>query len=197
MSRKTQRTEHPVRFTPGVEPTKAASRRPMLVGLAALSAAAIAYGVYTSQSALQHGASSQRASATQSQAKASPALASFQPTYGFGEISMAAGKVKHTYTVTNVGASPLSIVGVSTSCMCTAATIATANGRFGPFGMAGHGRMPTIREAIAPGAAAQVEVVFDPAAHGPAGIGRTERTVLVETDRGAPLELKLTAMVRP
>ena len=81
--------------------------------------------------------------------------------------------------------------------MCTSATVVAADRRIGPFGMAGHGRMPAIRETIAPGALAQVEVVFDPAAHGPAGVGRTERAITIETDRGAPLQLGLTAMVRP
>lgn len=181
--------------TKGPDSAGPALGRTMLVGLAILSAGAIGFGVYNSQPALN--ASARSVEPAQVQSRSGPALASFQPVYGFGSISMAAGKVRHTYTISNTGGEPLQIVGVTTSCMCTEATVVTNNGRFGPFGMAGHGRMPSIRETVAPGAIAQVEVVFDPAAHGPAGVGRTERTIRIETDAGTPLQLALTAMVRP
>jgi hypothetical protein len=169
-------------------------RRTMLIGLIAVSAAVIVFGILNSRTALTQGTPAPAARAT---AAAAPALASLRPVYDFGSISMAAGTVRHTYAVSNTGSAPVTIVGVQTSCMCTGATVVTRNDRIGPFGMAGHGRMPTIRETVAPGAMIQVEVTFDPAAHGPAGVGRTERVVTLETDRGAPLELGLTAMVRP
>jgi hypothetical protein len=81
--------------------------------------------------------------------------------------------------------------------MCTTATLVTPSGRRGPFGMPGHTPIPSIRERLAPGEMAQVEVVFDPAAHGPAGVGRIDRTVTLQNDAGAPLELAFTAMVTP
>lgn len=188
-----QTTARPV---PPPDVSRAAQRRTMLLGLAILSAAAIAFGIYNSQSKLTGSAPSQGGPTAHART-ASASLASFAPVHNFGPVSMAAGKVAHTYMIGNTGASPVTIVGVQTSCMCTSATVVTGNGRFGPFGMAGHGRMPTINESLAPGATAQVEVVFDPAAHGPAGVGRTERVITLETDRGAPLQLLLTAMVRP
>ena len=200
MSRKQHHTANaqPARPTLDLESGKPASRRTMLIGLAILSAGAIAFGVYNSQSALTRGSPSHHGAAAHTlAASAAPSLASFQPVYNFGSISMAAGKVNHTYTISNTSTSPVTIVGVQTSCMCTGATVVTSHGRFGPFGMAGHGRMPAIRETLVPGATAQVEVVFDPAAHGPAGVGKTERVVTIETDVGAPLELGLAAMVRP
>lgn len=209
MSQKQPRAQKPNRAaagTTGVSPADAgpaSRRRLMLVGLVAVSAALIAFGVVNSRTA----ATGTPAAATAAQgavaapAAAAPstarALASLQPVFDFGAISMAAGTVRHTYAVANTGPDPVAITGVQTSCMCTAATVVNEGRRTGPFGMPGHGRMPTIRETVAPGAMVQVEVTFDPAAHGPAGIGRTERVVTIETDRGAPLQLGLVAMVRP
>src|SRR3989338_1285615 len=44
---------------------------------------------------------------------------------------------------------------------------------------------------------ATLEVVFDPAAHGPAGVGRIERVVYVEHSAGDLLEFQISAMVTP
>ena len=63
--------------------------------------------------------------------------------------------------------------------------------------MAGHGFTPRLDERLAPGESAQVEVVFDPAAHGPAGIGQTDRIVTIENDGGPSLELRFSALVTP
>ena len=126
------------------------------------------------------------------------ALVSAEPFFDFGKISMAAGKVSHGYWIKNASAAPLTISRISTSCMCTDATLITQSGRKkGPFGMPGHGLAPELKERLAPGEAAQVEVVFDPAAHGPAGIGQTDRTVTIRNDAGLPLELRFGAMVTP
>ena len=78
-----------------VESARPSGRRTMLIGLAVLSAGAIAFGIYNSQTALTRGAPSHGAAHAPAPAGA-PALASFQPVYHFGAISMAAGKVRHT-----------------------------------------------------------------------------------------------------
>lgn len=124
-------------------------------------------------------------------------LLSPEPYFDFGNISMAAGKVSHRYRIRNTGESGITITKIYTSCMCTDATLITPSGRKGPFGMPGHGANPGIFESIAPGGDAQVEVVFDPAAHGPAGIGPTERIVTIRTNESQPLELRFAAMVKP
>lgn len=67
----------------------------------------------------------------------------------------------------------------------------------GPFGMPGHGAIPTINEALEPGTEATIEVVFDPAAHGPAGVGKVNRVVTVETASGEALQLSFQATVTP
>ncbi len=118
--------------------------------------------------------------------------------YDFGKISMAAGKVTHEYAVKNMGTDPVRISKMFTSCMCTVASITTKNGTWGPFGMQGHGYIPSINVDIAPGEEAVVSATFDPAAHGPAGVGKIERVVVLEQEGGRkPLELNFSAMVTP
>jgi hypothetical protein len=73
----------------------------------------------------------------------------------------------------------------------------TLAGKKGPFGMIGHAAIPAIAETLVPGGRARVEIVFDPAAHGPAGVGRIERAIMAETNAGKPLELGFVAMVTP
>lgn len=117
--------------------------------------------------------------------------------YDFGAISMAAGKVKHQFKIKNTSGEAVTIGKMYTSCMCTTATLMKGRKRFGPVGMPGHGAIPKINETINPGEEAIVEVVFDPAAHGPAGVGRIQRVVTLENNAGRPVELSFTAMVTP
>lgn len=115
--------------------------------------------------------------------------------YDFGSISMAAGKVKHQFKIKNTSAQAVTISKMYTSCMCTTATLTTGGKQFGPFGMPGHGAIPKINQTINPNEEATVEVVFDPAAHGPAGVGRIQRSVTVENNAGRPVGLMFAAMV--
>ena len=200
MSRKHRRDARAV--SPKTEANEAAGaratfRRRMLYGLIVVSAAAIAVGIYSSRMALTQPAEAQAASVTSQPPAVPKGLASMAAFYNFGTVSMAAGNVKHRYTVGNLGQAPVTITRLFTSCMCTTATLVTSSGRRGPFGMPGHVPVPSIRERLGPGEMAQVEVVFDPAAHGPAGVGLTNRTVTLQNDAGAPLELAFTATVRP
>lgn len=117
--------------------------------------------------------------------------------YDFGSISMAAGKVKHAFKIKNTSSEPVTISKMYTSCMCTTASLMTGDKQFGPIGMLGHGAIPSINQTIKPNEEATVEVVFDPAAHGPAGVGRIQRTVTLENNTGRPLELQFAAMVTP
>ncbi len=125
------------------------------------------------------------------------ALAAEVTDFDFGTISMAKGTVSRTFTVKNTGAGPVIIGKMYTSCMCTTASLTLRGERFGPYGMPGHGFVPTINREIGAGEEAAVEIVFDPAAHGPAGVGRIERVVIIENDGGAPLQVGFTANVTP
>lgn len=128
--------------------------------------------------------------------RASGKLAADHAAYDFGRISMAAGKVRHTFMMKNESGEPLNIRQMYTSCMCTTATWKQAGESNGPFGMPGHGLMPQMNRMMGAGQEAAVEVEFDPAAHGPAGVGKILRDVIVETDEGT-VTLSVSAEVAP
>ena len=129
-------------------------------------------------------------------AAASGKLSAAEKSYDFGKISMAAGTVRHSFAVKNESGAAVKIKKIFTSCMCTEATLKLGEKTMGPYGMPGHGLAPSVNEEIAAGGEALVEVVFDPAAHGPAGVGRVSRQVTVETDDGA-VTLSFAAEVTP
>lgn len=124
-------------------------------------------------------------------------LSASETSFNFGSISMAAGKVTHRFRVNNSSADPVVIQKLYTSCMCTTAALIKGVRQFGPFGMPGHTPIPVINQTLAPGERAYIEVVFDPAAHGPAGVGPIERVVIVENSAQPPLQLAFSAQVRP
>lgn len=117
--------------------------------------------------------------------------------YDFGSISMAAGKVKHQFKIKNTSNEALVINKMYTSCMCTTAELMAGGKQFGPYGMPGHEAIPKIQGIVNPNEEATVEVVFDPAAHGPAGVGRIQRTITLENNAGQPVELSFSAIVTP
>lgn len=168
------------------------TRKKMFYALLAVTVVVIALGVFMSQEKIATpGPDAARRAVT------AGSLISPEPFHDFGNVSMAAGKVTHRFRIRNTGGAAATITKLYTSCMCTEATLITPTGRKGPFGMPGHGTATSIKERIAPGAEAQVEVVFDPAAHGPAGIGPNERIVSIKGGARQPLELRISAMVRP
>jgi hypothetical protein len=124
-------------------------------------------------------------------------LSAREANFDFGPISMAAGKVTHRYWVRNDGSAAVLVKRIYTSCMCTTATLVKSGRVIGSYGMPGHGPMPDVNALFASGEAAYLDVVFDPAAHGPAGLGHTERVVSIESDAGRQLQLAFVADVRP
>ncbi|MBI4992043.1 MAG: DUF1573 domain-containing protein [Candidatus Harrisonbacteria bacterium] len=124
-------------------------------------------------------------------------LVADESNFDFGDISMADGKVSKVFTLKNRSENPLTINKIYTSCMCTTATLMLKDGKArGPFGMPGHGVVPRINQVISGDEEVRIEATFDPAAHGPAGVGPIQRSVYVETDSGE-VELGFTAVVRP
>lgn len=117
--------------------------------------------------------------------------------YNFGAISMAAGKVKHQFKIKNIGSESVIINKIYTSCMCTTAKLIVGDKQFGPYGMPGHAAVPKINGEINPDKEAIIEVVFDPAAHGPAGVGQIQRIITLENDASQPVELRFEAIVTP
>src|SRR3989344_5068210 len=125
-------------------------------------------------------------------------LTASETFYDFGSISMAKGVVSKKFTVTNDDSRAATITKMFTSCMCTKAKLSTGGQEWGPYGMPGHGgSVPKIAAEIAADQTGEVEVIFDPAAHGPAGIGQIERTVTVEQNGQEPLTFGFRAMVTP
>lgn len=124
-------------------------------------------------------------------------LAASEPAYDFGTISMAHGKVQYAFAVRNTSAEPIELERLYTSCMCTTVRFMQGGAATGPFGMPGHGFVPPLKKMLQPGEEATLEVTFDPAAHGPAGIGKIERTVRLEPKAGAPVEFAIAANVIP
>lgn len=124
------------------------------------------------------------------------ALAADHNTFDFGTISMKNGKVNHTFTFKNNGTDEIKLTKLYTSCMCTTANIEVNGQSYGPYGMVGMG-IDTLNEVLPAGAEAKITATFDPAAHGPAGVGSITRDVTVENNAGAPLAFEFTANVTP
>lgn len=124
-------------------------------------------------------------------------LVALENFYDFGNISMAQGKVNHSFKIKNNGLGTAMVKKLYTSCMCTSANLVKSDGKkTGPFGMAGHGFIPNVNKKIISGEEFEVEVIFDPNAHGPAGVGPIDRSIYVEND-GELLELKIAGVVMP
>ena len=127
------------------------------------------------------------------------AIAVSHTTFDFGTISMKDGNVSHEFELKNEGTEPLTIEKVSTSCMCTTAFLIDSSGKkYGGFGMPGHGTARADVE-IGPGETLILEAVFDPAAHGPSGVGLAQRFIYLETNssKSPKLELSFNATVTP
>ena len=137
------------------------------------------------------------ASPTQAQLNEPSSLAASETLYDFGTISMASGKVSHTFQITNPTDQDITINNLQTSCMCTAAYLINGADREGPFGMPGMGSMTATNFVIPAHAARSIEAIFDPAAHGPAGIGDIDRTIAATQANGGTLQLEIKAIVTP
>lgn len=113
--------------------------------------------------------------------------------YDAGNVSMAAGLIKYTYEIKNIGDGDLKIDSVWTSCHCTTARL-TVNDKTSPeFGM---NKRSTLQK-IAPEQTGFLEVTFDPAFHGPQGTGLAIRAVYLSTNdsQNKKVEVRLVANV--
>ena len=124
-------------------------------------------------------------------------LSADETSFDFGNTSMAKGKVSHIFKIKNAGSEPLTINKIYTSCMCTEANFLKGAVHEGPFGMPGMSYIPSISETLATNEEAQIEVIFDPAAHGPAGLGNIQRTISLENNSKSRLDLSISAEVMP
>jgi len=134
---------------------------------------------------------------SQSDVGGKTSLVSSEMLYDFGEISMKDGLVSHVFKVTNPTNADVFIKDVNTSCMCTEAYIESVSGEKGPFGMPGMGYVPPADETIKAGEIRDIKVVYDPNAHGPAGVGTIDRFIYLIGANKETLSLEIKAVVTP
>ena len=124
-------------------------------------------------------------------------LAASETLYDFGTISMKNRLVNHVFKITNSTDKDIEVKTVTTSCMCTKAYIESASGEKGPFGMPGMSFVPPANELIRAGESRDIKVVYDPNAHGPAGVGSIDRFIYLTDALGGALQFEIKAMVTP
>ncbi len=114
--------------------------------------------------------------------------------HDWGTIDIDGGVVSKTFTIENKGSSPLKLYDVQTSCMCTTAQLQSQGRSSKRFSM--HEKNGSVFE-VNPGEKAELLVEFDPAFHGPSGVGPISRTVTINTnDASNPsLSFQVTATV--
>ncbi|MEK7609854.1 MAG: DUF1573 domain-containing protein [Patescibacteria group bacterium] len=118
--------------------------------------------------------------------------------YDFGTISMKNNDVTKEFTVTNLTDKDITVATVLTSCMCTSAFIVEPDGTTkGPFKMPGMGYVPPANEIIKSKESRIIRVVYDPNAHGPAGVGAIDRFVTLTDTAGGTIQLEIKALVTP
>lgn len=117
-----------------------------------------------------------------------------QKNYDWGQINMKGGNISKTFTIKNIGTDTLKLTNIKTSCHCTKAQVKIGNISSPYFGM---NNVSSWTSEVPPRQEAQLEVVFDPAYHGPQGIGPITRLVSVETNdkSNSRIEFSLTGTV--
>lgn len=115
-------------------------------------------------------------------------------TFDWGNIPYSGGNATKTFTIKNTGTGVLQLSGVKTSCTCTKAQV-TIDGKGSPY-FSMHSTTGWVGE-VAPGKEAQLLVIFDPAFHGPTGVGPVERLISLETNdiQNPKIEFSLKGVV--
>jgi len=114
--------------------------------------------------------------------------------YDLGDVGINGGIVTKEYAIKNTSGATIKLKKIATSCMCTTAQV-VINGQSSPaFGM--HAKSSWSGEVL-PGQSVDLVVVFDPAFHGPSGVGAITRIVTVDTNdsKNSQLSFTLTANV--
>lgn len=126
-------------------------------------------------------------------------LVAEEKNFDFGTISMSKGNVSRAFKLKNTGESPLAIKKIYTSCMCTTATVKNSSGEnYGKFGMPGHGGgSSAVNIEIKPNESIELSAEFNPAAHGPSGVGLAKRVIYLETnsEKTPKIEFEISATV--
>lgn len=128
-----------------------------------------------------------------SEKKAKPKIVIKEMKYDAGTVSMADGVVKHTYEIKNTGKGDLKINKIWTSCMCTSAILKVGDKKSPKFGM--HDDRAFWSQTITSGQIGLLEVTFDPAFHGPQGVGSIDRVIYLSTNDRQNREIEIKLLV--
>ncbi len=119
-----------------------------------------------------------------------------RPEHDFGRVPIDSGSVETVFHIVNDGPDVMRLLSVSTSCGCTKALAEFADGStVGSFDIPDDGDTADAGKIVRPGEAFRVRVEFDPAAHGPDGVGRLLREIVLATLGGSQTRLVITADV--
>lgn len=100
-------------------------------------------------------------------------------SYDWGDISIEGGDVARGFHFKNDSDEELQLNALVTSCMCTVAYYELPDGTKSPeFGM--HGS-DSWNYTVSPGEEFEVEVIFDPMAHGPDAVGPIQRSIVMSS----------------
>lgn len=115
-------------------------------------------------------------------------------SHDWGTIGLNDGNVEHVFEVKNEGTEELTLSNIVTSCMCTTAQLILNDQQSPVFGM--HTKSD-YQLNVPAGETALLKIVFDPAFHGPSGVGPINRQITVDTNNPdkSKLQFTLTAMV--
>jgi len=114
--------------------------------------------------------------------------------FDWGTIDYDGGIASKTFPIKNTSNSVLKLYDVKTSCMCTTAQLKTPEVTSKKFKM--HETSADVIE-VKPGETAELLVEFDPAFHGPSGVGPITRTITMNTNdtKNSMLTFNLTGNV--
>ncbi len=118
-------------------------------------------------------------------------------SYDLGDVPINGGVITKEYDVKNTTDKVLKLKKIATSCMCTKAKVTIGEKKTKLFGMEGMGDSnPPVNLELKAGEVAKVTAIFDPAAHGPQGVGPIDRTVMLTfSDPVGIKELKFKGVV--
>jgi len=120
-------------------------------------------------------------------------------SFDLGEVAINGGLVTKEYELKNTTDKTLRLKKITTSCMCTKAKVIIGDKETKLFGMEGMGdKNAPVNLDLPAQESAKVVAEFDPAAHGPQGVGPIDRSVfLTFSDPVGIKELKFNGVVIP
>jgi hypothetical protein len=124
-------------------------------------------------------------------------LAADPDYYDLSKVPINGGIVTKEYEIENTTGKSITLKKIATSCMCTQAKVSVNGKETRFFGMEHPmDKNPPVNMELGVGKTAKVVVNFDPAAHGPEGVGPFERSVwLTFSDPAGVKELKFSGVV--